>query len=105
MSSTEKKNKKVALPTSLLLYKRRKKKSINSGLTYLALALDPTLHYSTRQGKKKKAEVPAKRNFPFLLLRIERVYESLSLTFISSFFFSSCSFILSLAISANDVYT
>lgn len=74
------------LPTS---YYKEKKKSINSGLTYLALAL--ALPYTTVQGKeKKKPVVPDKRNFP--LLRIERVYESLSL------FSSSFSFFLALFI-------
>lgn len=63
MSSTEKKkkSKKVALPTSLLLYKEKKK--VNSGLTYLAL--DPTLPSSTYKARgKKKPVVPDKRNFP-----------------------------------------
>lgn len=68
----------MALPTS---YYKRKKKSINGGLTYLALALDPTyttLQYKARE--KKKAVVPDQRNFPFPLLRIERrLREPLSL--------------------------
>lgn len=60
----QKKGGTTYLPT-YLLYKRKKK--VNSGLTYLDdLPLPLTLPYTTVQGKGKerKAVVPDKRNFP-----------------------------------------